>query len=166
MSNINTNEHVWTQIDPNAHSMVNNSLTNELKATRETFNKELNKINIKYEKQMNIFKERWRLVAQQIKIQNEMINNLSTITLSCIMPMGIGLLQNTSEVIQTLRENEQNETTKNKFNNLAEQQRIHMSKFSEHQQIFQQYQETILLLMEIQTASMIEAFDSLTNINV
>jgi lysyl-tRNA synthetase class I len=94
-----------------------------------------------------------------------MINNISTTTLACIMPMGIELLKNTYEVIQTLSENEQNETTKNKLNNLAEQQRIHINKFSEHQQIFQQYQEKILLLMEKQTASLIEAFDSLTNIN-
>jgi hypothetical protein len=161
----NTNEQFWPQINPDAHSVVNNSITDELKATRGTFNKELNKINIKYEKQINTFKERWHLVAQQIKTQNEMINNISTTTLACIMPMGIELLKNTYEVIQTLSENEQNETTKNKLNNLAEQQRIHINKFSEHQQIFQQYQEKILLLMEKQTASLIEAFDSLTNIN-
>ncbi|CAF3313397.1 unnamed protein product [Rotaria socialis] len=95
-------------------------LDEEIKLIREDFKKELNKLNAKYENQTNIFRDRWHLIAQQIKTQNEMINNISATTLSCIMPMGIDLLRTTSEAFQSLRNKEQNEETKNKLNDSAE----------------------------------------------
>ncbi|CAF4737609.1 unnamed protein product [Rotaria magnacalcarata] len=94
-----------------------------------------------------------------------MINNISTTTLSCIMPMGIDLLRTTSEVLQSLHNNEQNEETKNKLNDSAEQLRLQMNKFSEHFHILQQYQEKISLLMDKQTTSLIEAINTLSYIN-
>ncbi|CAF4605040.1 unnamed protein product [Rotaria magnacalcarata] len=94
-----------------------------------------------------------------------MINNISTTTLSCIMPMGIDLLRTTSEVLQSLHNNEQNEETKNKLNDYAEQLRLQMNKFSEHFHILQQYQEKISLLMDKQTTSLIEAINTLSYIN-
>ncbi|CAF1664365.1 unnamed protein product [Rotaria magnacalcarata] len=137
----------------------------EIKSIREDFKKELNKLNAKYENQTNIFRDRWHLVAQQIKTQNEMINNISATTLSCIMPMGIDLLRTTSEALQALHNNEQNEETKNKLNDSAEQLRLQMNKFSEHFHILQEYQEKISLLMDKQTTSLIEAINTLSYIN-
>ncbi|CAF2982358.1 unnamed protein product [Rotaria sp. Silwood2] len=114
---------------------------------------------------MNVFRDRWHLVAQQIKTQNEMINCMSATTLSCIMPMEIDLLRTTSEAIKSLHNNEQNEETKNKLNHSTEQLRLQMNKFSEHHHLLQQYQEKISLLMDKQTTSLTEAIDTLTHIN-
>ncbi|CAF3353702.1 unnamed protein product [Rotaria socialis] len=169
-SAFNMNTHSWPQLNSNSRTVSNETLftqklDEEIKSIREDFKKELNKLNAKYENQTNIFRDRWHLVAQQIKTQNEMINNISTTTLSCIMPMGIDLLRTTSEVLKSLRNNEQNEETKNKLNDSAEQLRLHMNKFSEHFHILQQYQEKISLLMDKQTTSLIGAINTLSYIN-
>ncbi|CAM4829840.1 unnamed protein product [Rotaria magnacalcarata] len=169
-STFNMNTHSWPQLNSNSHTVSNETLftqklDEEIKSIREDFKKELNKLNAKYENETNIFRDRWHLVAQQIKTQNEMINNISTTTLSCIMPMGIDLLRTTSEVLQSLHNNEQNEETKNKLNDSAEQLRLQMNKFSEHFHILQQYQEKISLLMDKQTTSLIEAINTLSYIN-
>ena len=94
-----------------------------------------------------------------------MINSMSTTTLTCIMPMGIELLRTTSEAIQSLYNNEQNEDMKKKLNDSAEQLRLQMNKLSEHHLILQLYQEKMSSLMDKQTTSFIEAIDTLTHIN-
>jgi hypothetical protein len=166
----NRDGHAWPLLNPDSQAVINTSLTvqkidEEIKLIRENFNKEISRVNEKYEKQIKFYRERWYLVAQQIKTQNEMINSMSTTTLSCIMPMGIELLRTTSEAIQSLYNNEQNEDTKKKLNDSAEQLRLQMNKLSEHHLILQLYQEKMSSLMDKQTTSLIEAIDTLTHIN-
>ncbi|CAF2048505.1 unnamed protein product [Rotaria magnacalcarata] len=169
-STLNRNVYSWPQLNPNSNTHNNENVMmqkfdEEIKLIREDFNKELNKLNAKYEKQTNIFRDRWHLVAQQAKTQNEVINSMPATTLSCIISMGIELLRTTAEVVKLLHNNEQNEETKNEFNDTTEQLRLQMNKLSEHLHALQQHQEKMSLLMDKQTTSLIEAINTLTYIN-
>ncbi|CAF2744899.1 unnamed protein product [Rotaria sp. Silwood2] len=164
-STFNMNSHVWPQPIPSSHTtnnetIITQNINEEIKLMREDFNKELNKLNAKYEKQLKDSQDRWYIVAQQIKTQNEMINSMSATTLSCIFPIGIDLLRTTSEAIKSLHNNEQNEETKIKLNESAEKLHLQMNKLSEHFHILQQYQEKMSLLMKKQTTSLMEAMKS------